>query len=124
MCLFPLLNIAGLLDERQTQSLKKEHRAAVRLILELCDGVSEGDWEKVLRLSSQMLHFMLSHMQEEEAALLGPANPGLSPERVASLAGSFRELESRALDERGRAHYVALVGRLCQVTGIEIDGLR
>jgi hemerythrin-like domain-containing protein len=118
--LVPALVEHGVLDAAQEAAIRQEHASGKDLTLSLCAGIEEGDWEKVLRVTSIYLHILRPHMQREEASLfaLVATLPAASVQR---LQCSFEQVDQRALGSRGRGHYASIARRLAKLTGVKHD---
>jgi hemerythrin-like domain-containing protein len=114
---FPKLIELGLIDARDREHLEQDHASLKQLTLALCDGVSEGDWEKALRTVSHYLHIIGPHLDAEEQRLESPVLRSLSDEQVKGLQQEFHSLARAASSETGRRHYLELTRNLCSQTG-------
>ncbi len=115
---FPALHAWGLVDAEHSKGLERAHRALGQLTQELCDGVGEGDWEKVFRVVVIYLDHIRSHLAAEEIQLLSPALAELPVERIEPVRLQFLAIEREALGERGRRSVLADTRRLCQEVGL------
>jgi len=114
----PILVEHGLLDAKQRQAVLHEHVSARDLTLGMCDGVGEGDWEKVLRLVSIYVHLLRPHMRREEAGMFAMARTALPANTVQDLRRSFDGVDRQALARGGRRHFAAIAVRLTAACGI------
>lgn len=118
--LIPVLFRTGLLEARQEQAIREEHRSGKELTLALCEGVGEADWEKVMRLVSIYVHILRPHMRREETGIFALA--ATLPEAAQQdLRRAFAAVDGRALGERGRRHFVAIARRLANQNGVGHD---
>lgn len=113
----PALLRLGILDAPQDEAIRHEHHSAKRLTLAICDGVAEGDWEKVLRIVSLYLHVLRPHMHREEAGMLLAAAQ-MPSSTSQELRTAFDLVDQKALAHRGRRHYVEVARRLSAACGI------
>lgn len=119
--LLPALREHGLLDAQQHDAVHHEHASAKRLTLDLCDGVSTGDWERALRLVSIYAHILRPHMRREEAGAFASAAHALPAAGEAKLRSGFTEVQKAALARGGRRHYVEVARRLAATAGLAVD---
>lgn len=118
--LFPaLLEALGDPDRSRIAEIAREHERAKDFTILIADGVSEGDWEKVLRAAHMFLSLGRDHMPREEKDAFLLAKRVLSEDAVAELRARFDELERFGLGDRGRLYYVRLAESLCERAGIE-----
>jgi hemerythrin-like domain-containing protein len=118
--LVPMLIEYGRLEARREQAIREEHRSGKDLTLSLCEGVEEGDWEKVLRLVSIYVHILRPHMQREETDLFSLV-ASLPVEARARLREGIAAVERRALAHRSRRDFVAMARRLAVAAGVAHD---
>lgn len=118
--LIPVLFRTGLLEARQEQAIREEHRSGKELTLALCEGVGEADWEKVMRLVSIYVHILRPHMRREETGIFALA--ATLPEAAQQdLRRAFAAVDGQALGERGRRHFVTVARRLANQNGVGHD---
>jgi len=110
---FPVLVEQGLIDSEREAHLHDEHSHLKDLTLELCDGVSEGDWEKAMRVVARYLDLMTAHLDAEERHMRNPAVRALPAEEWKDVQRSFGAIEGRVLGESGRREYLELTRSLC-----------
>lgn len=96
-----------------------EHQHATAMTIDLVNGVSEGDWEKVLRASHLFIRVARDHLLREEQEVFEPARAALDAEAVSTLKARFSELEKYGLGERTRLYYLDLARRLCARAGLD-----
>jgi hemerythrin-like domain-containing protein len=118
--LIPALVEHRLLDAKLEHSVHQEHASGKELTLELCSGVEEADWEKVLRLVSIYAHVMRPHMRREEDSYFARA-ASLPPEVQDRLRRAFAEVDDTALGQDGRRRFVAVARRLATLAGVPHD---
>ena len=116
--LFRALTCWGLVAPGAAEPLVEEHRRAWQLTVDLGDAVSEGDWERVLRVVSMYLHFMQPHMRREESEWLEPLARRLDEDHQRALGAAFREIDARELPGGRRTEIAELVRRLTRNTGV------
>jgi hemerythrin-like domain-containing protein len=90
--LFPAIEPFGMGEK--IKALDQQQQQDIDVTLELCNAVSEGDWETVQRLVSLYVGTKRDHMAREEQEVLLPAKALLSPESAAALRRTFDSLES------------------------------
>ncbi|MEO1337484.1 MAG: hypothetical protein AAFV29_17705, partial [Myxococcota bacterium] len=76
--------------------ITRDHEQAHRLTWDLYNGVSDGDWEKVLRAAHLYLRVIRDHMIRVERYVFEPARDVLTPEVAADLRRQFDETEREA----------------------------
>ncbi len=117
--LFPVLKeLQGLKDKAALATLMKEHEQSRDLTMALIDGVSEGDWEKVLRAAHLYLRVARDHLDREEWEVFEPLERLVDPERARALREAFTEIEKDALGDRNRQHYLDVARQLCLDAGL------
>lgn len=117
--LFPVLReLQGLRDNASLATLMKEHESARDLTMALVDGVSEGDWEKVLRAAHMYLSVARDHLDREEWEVFEPLERLLDETRAEKLRAAFDDIEKDALGERDRQHYLDVARQLCLDAGL------
>lgn len=105
--LFGHLVEAGAVASATVAKLEQEHRWAGRTTAELCEAISDGDWERTLRLTGQYVSVMRAHMAREDRDLLsGTTRAALD---IAAVREAFDALEP---PQPGRRATIALVQRL------------
>ena len=116
--MFPMLAHHGLIRPDFSEAIEKEHGQAKEMTLSLCRHYEEGDWEAVTRIISMYAYLLRPHMNREERSfeMFVASDAGL--DTAEELLASFREIEDKALQGRGRAHYLAVAHRLC--AGLDI----
>jgi len=117
-CFFPALGEWGLLEPDDLRQLVQDHAALREMTLDLCEGVSEGDWEKAFRLVAIYVGRMRLHLEAEEERLLSARLDEVPEERLAAVAERFAAIETRTLGAKGRAHYVEVARSLCRDVGL------
>ncbi len=117
--LFPALWDGGLVHENGFGRLERQHGLLHRLTLELCDGVSAGDWKSTARVVYRYVDLMGPHLAAEEESLVADATRQLEPERVMEIRRAFDALEAERMPPKGRRHYLDVARRLCEETGVE-----
>lgn len=115
---FPALVRAGLASASETEVMQEEHRRAELMTLELVDGASEGDWEKIGRISEVYLHLMRPHLETEERQFFLPLREKLDPQWMEDTKKEMHALEKIVLGPYDRQHYLDVVKRLCQNVGV------
>jgi hemerythrin-like domain-containing protein len=118
--LFPALVRAGLASASETELMQEEHRKAELMTLELVDGASEGDWEKIARISELYLHLMRPHLETEERQFFLPLREKVDPKWNEETKKEMQALEKIVLGPYDRTHYLEVVRRLCKDVGVEI----
>lgn len=116
-CLQPRLASAGA-EGARFEVVSDEHDRIGRLTLALVDGITEGDWEKVLRIAHQYVAIARPHLRGEEAGLLIVARRMCEEPALGEVQAEFARLEAFGLGERDRAYYLALVERIAHRTGL------
>ena len=119
--LVPALVECHLIEADQHEGIQREHDRAKDLTLLIRDGVEEGDWEKVLRLVAQYIHFLRPHMRREEDGAFLLAATELPTDVSDEIRARFDEVDEAALGDSGRARYVDLARRLTALAGIDYD---
>lgn len=99
--------------------IAKEHVQARNLTVDLLEGVSQGDWERVLRAAHVYLQVAKEHLPREESQAFEPARTLLDAAQTAEVRAKFNELEAFGLGDRTRLYYLELAQRLCQRAGLE-----
>lgn len=117
--LFPALVRAGFVTSSQAETMQDEHRRAELMTLELVDGASEGDWEKIARISEVYLHLMRPHLSTEETDFFLPLRDKMSPELSKQVSEEMLALEKIVLGDYDRKHYLGVLRRLCKNAGVE-----
>ncbi len=117
--LFPALVRAGFVTSSQAEKMQDEHRRAELMTLELVDGASEGDWEKIGRIAEVYLHLMRPHLESEEKDFFLPLRDKMTPELSAEVSKEMLALEKIVLGDYDRAHYLGVLRRLCKTAGVE-----
>lgn len=117
--LFPALQAAPKLERPgSVAKLAEEHEQAKDLTMALVDGVSDGDWEKVLRAAHLYLRVARDHLEREEWDVFEPLVRDADEARMNALRTQFDEIEREALGDRDRGHYLAVARRLCLDAGL------
>lgn len=119
--LFPALVRAGLASSSDSEQMQEEHRRAELMTLELVDGASEGDWEKIARISEVYLHLMRPHLETEERNFFLPLKDKVDPKWNADVKKEMHDLEKVVLGPYDRAHYLEVARRLCKNAGVAIS---
>lgn len=119
--LFPVLSEYGLIPLSTTARLDRQHGVLHGLTVELCDGVSSGDWESTVRVVSRYVDLMGPHLAEEEDSLLAAATARLDGERIAEVREAFDRLEAERMPPKGRLHYLGVARALCEDTGVSYE---
>ena len=117
--LFPVAQRYELVENGPVAMISKDHQQAHQLTWDLYNGVSEGDWEKVLRAAHLYLRVARDHLVREENHVFEPARELITPEDAADLRGKFDEIERDALGERDRMYYLKVARTLCQDAGLD-----
>jgi hemerythrin-like domain-containing protein len=99
--------------------MQEEHRKAELMTLELVDGASEGDWEKIARISEVYLHLMRPHLEVEERQFFLPLRDKLDAKWNADVKAEMQALEKVVLGPYDRKHYLEVVRRLCKNAGVQ-----
>lgn len=104
--------------------IAKEHEQAKQLTLDVCYGVGEGDWERVVRASHVYLRVAKEHIEREEEKVFTPLERVLFNDINKKIRAKFDAIEKEALGERDRAYYLEVARRLCERTGLPdpLDG--
>jgi hemerythrin-like domain-containing protein len=89
--LFPAIESFGMKDK--IRALDQQQQQDIDVTLELCNAVSEGDWEAVQRLVSLYVGTKRDHMTREEREVLLPAKALLSEETAQGLRRTFDAME-------------------------------
>ena len=89
--LFPAIEPFGM--KEKIRALDQQQQQDIDVTLELCNAVSEGDWETVQRLVSLYVGTKRDHMAREEQEVLLPAKALLSSEVAQSLRHTFDAME-------------------------------
>jgi hemerythrin-like domain-containing protein len=89
--LFPAIEPFGMREK--IKALDQRQQQDIDVTLELCNAVSEGDWEAVQRLVSLYVGTKRDHMAREEQEVLLPAKALLSNETTHALRQTFDALE-------------------------------
>jgi hemerythrin-like domain-containing protein len=118
---FPQLLEEGIIDDVDRAHLLDEHQQLKAMTLDLCDGVGEGDWEKVLRTAARYLSLMGTHLRAEEQRFASPSVRALPSEKVSQFRNAFAEIDTAGLGEGGRQHYLELARSICRDTGISFE---
>ncbi len=106
--------VGDALDSTKTVDIiADEHSQATNMTIDLVNGVSEGDWEKVLRAAHRYLRVARDHLIREERDVFEAARGALGPAAVDALRVRFAELETFGLGERDRMYYLELARRMC-----------
>lgn len=111
---FPMAGRYEPVDEGPVARITKDHEQAHQLTWDMYNGVSDGDWEKVLRAAHLYLRVEREHMVREENHLFEPTRDLLTPEDAAQLRREFDEIERHALGERDRLYYLKVARSLCE----------
>tara|TARA_R110002096_G_scaffold190499_2_gene371616 strand:+ start:176 stop:793 length:618 start_codon:yes stop_codon:yes gene_type:complete len=119
--LIPLLLDNGLLQPKERDAIHREHESARDMTLDLCRGVEQGDWERVMRIVSIYIHLLRPHMSHEEAGLFVTATSQLPAAAKTELRAAFAAVDQAALAERGRQHYAAIASELAKLCGQTVD---
>lgn len=118
--MFPALASVGDEGDREVvKKFSKDHARAHALTSDLCAGVEEGDWERVLRCSMIYVSGMRKHMSKELEALGHLAAKTPDPGVLADLSRRCADIEHEALGGEGRAHFLGVVRDLCEETDVE-----
>lgn len=118
--LFPALKRAGLMEDGgELAILTKEHEGSHQLTLDLVDGVSDGDWEKVLRVVHLYLTMARDHLEREEREVFGPLERDLDAAATVKLRQQFDVIEADAIGNRDRKHYLDVARHICVEAGLE-----
>jgi hemerythrin-like domain-containing protein len=118
---FPQLLEDGIIDDAERAHLLDDHQQLQSMTFDLCDGVSEGDWEKAMRTAARYLSVMAAHLRAEEQRLASPGVRALPQETVSHLRNAFAEIETATLGEGSRQHYLELARSICRDTGISFE---
>ncbi len=89
--LFPAIEPFGM--NEKIRALDQQQQQDIDVTLELCNAVSEGDWESVQRLVSLYVGTKRDQMAREERDVLFPAKALLSEEAAAALRKTFDAME-------------------------------
>jgi hemerythrin-like domain-containing protein len=89
--LFPAIEPFGM--KEKIRALDQQQQHDIDVTLELCNAVSEGDWETVQRLVSLFVGTKRDHMAREEQEVLLPAKGLLSMEVAQTLRRTFDAME-------------------------------
>lgn len=116
---FPALEAWGLAAPEVCRHIEDDHENLKELTWLLCEGVNEGDWEKVLRVVSMYLGRMRTHIANEERQLLAPALAEVEAQQVRPIFEGFAALETEELGEQGRTDYFELTCSVCRDVGLE-----
>ena len=116
---FPVAKRYELVDEGPVAKIHKEHEQAHQLTWDLVNGVSEGDWEKVLRAAHLYLRVARDHLVREETHVFEPARELMTPEDAADLRRRFDEIERDALGDRDRVYYLNVAKSLVDDVGLK-----
>lgn len=117
--LFPTLSkLQGLDNRASLAKLLEEHQHTRDLTMTLVDGVSEGDWEKVLRAAHMYLRVARDHLDREEWEVFEPLDRLLDADGENELRASFDTIEADALGDRNRQHYLDCARKLCSDAGL------
>lgn len=90
--LFPAIEPFGMKDK--IKALDQRQQQDIDVTLELCNAVSEGDWETVQRLVSLYVGTKRDHMAREEQEVLLPAKTLLSEDAAGALRRTFDAMQS------------------------------
>ncbi len=105
-------------DLAPVEEIAQEHRSSRQLTIDLLEGVSDGDWEKVLRAAHVYLRVARDHLPREEKSVFLPSRGNLSLEVRDRLRRRFDALEKEALGDRNRKYYLDLARQLCRESGL------
>lgn len=83
-------------------------------VVDLFNGVGEGDWEKVARAAVNYVQFSRARVTLTEQRIFPMARNLLEEANVANLRNRFNELESFGLGDRKRMYYMELARSLCE----------
>src|SRR5262245_33240489 len=119
--LFPALVRAGLASASDAEAMQEEHRRAELMTLELVDGASEGDWEKIARIAEVYLHLMRPHLETEERNFFLPLKDKVDAKWNADVRKEMLELEKVVLGPYDRKHYLEVARRLCKNAGVTVS---
>ena len=118
--LFTALKRANVADENGAiATLTKEHEGAHELTIALVDGVSDGDWEKVLRVAHLYSKQTREHIDREEREVFEPIERHLDAGALVKMRQQFDVIEADALGPRDRKHYLDVARRICVEAGLE-----
>ena len=118
--LFPALEAWGLLEAEACERLRDDHEALKDLTWLLCDGVHDGEWEKVFRSVATYTGRMRVHLEAEEGGLLAPGLANVGAERMDPLSDGFARLEAETLGAGGRLRFLEISRSLCLDVGIAL----
>ena len=115
---FPLAKRYENVDGGQVARILRDHEQAHQLTWDLFNGVSDGDWEKVLRAAHLYLRVARDFLVREENHVFEPARELMTPEDAAGLRKQFDDIERDALGERDRIYYLKIARSLCEDAGL------
>ncbi len=116
--LFPLAQRYEPVEEGPLAMIAKDHGRSHQLTWDLVNGISDGDWEKVLRAAHLYLRVSRDHLIREETYIFEPARELMTPEDVADLRRKFDEIERVSLGDRDRMYYLKVAKSLCDDAGL------